>query len=317
MRRAWPRLCAASGQADAGLALVRMATAAELAMAEPGERLPSEYEAWNAATQQWVLRYGFVADRLSDSLRHITRVPASVSGETETFVLDCMREPVAAWRQKLLLLLYRMQRAVYFYDAQVALDIPKLHLLGTAEWEELLPSAVKNGRALDVGTGKGDLALRYKHLFETVVATEVSAALCRRLKHLGFRVFQTPTVELPASEQRFDCVLCLNTLDRCPNPHSLLKNMRAVATIGSPVVIAVPLPFYHLDFFTKSSMAGLSLEGDNTFEGSASAVADELLLPVGLKPVALYRAPYMSSGPYDHPLSQVLDTAIFVCRVMY
>ena len=289
------------------------------------ERLPSEYAPWDAEVQQWVLRYGWVPEKLGDGVRGLVRT-LEPDAEVEQWLRNCLRYPVGTLQQRLLLLLYKR---MYYYSAQVLFNAPHLFLLSPEQWARVLPrdavaEVQRSGgtlKVLDVGAGKGDLVNYYSPVLGdgvSVVCTEVSAVLCHTLRRRRGveEAFNTEEVDVPADEYRL--ALCLNTLDRCRDPTILLRQLRASLSTQSVAVIALPLPWCHLDFIANTAFSALDLEGsDGTFETSCEAVVSELLLPAGFKPREIFRAPYLSSGPKEQPIAQVLDTAIFVCDIMY
>ena len=246
------------------------------------------------------------------------------------YLKDCLLHPVPLVVQRVLHMLYRMPY-LYFYDAQVFVDAPSLFMLSPAQWKQVIPQETleairleslageKYPPVLDVGAGKGDLLAYYCDVLPSkVMCTEVSALLCWKLRRKAAvsHAFQTQEV-FGGEGAEIKLVFCLNTLDRCAEPFELLRRIRARVSAGCTVIISLPLPYFHIDFLANSSYSGLRLDGDNTFEGSAEAVAKELLEPCGMRVTKLYRAPYFSSGPTEAPISQVLDTAIFVCEVMF
>ena len=302
---------------DAGLAFVRKATQLELKLSDvPGIRLPSEYDPWDPVSQQWIFRRTFLKERLT-SLADIA-VDGDVDDQLEQFVVSCLKNPVPNWKQKILNWLYKNNK-IHFYDAQVYANSPRLYMMSASDWNSVLKDNRSAHTALDVGAGKGDLVHFYKDNFSRIVCMETSKAMCRSLQRQGYIAHRTTTAtyEEEKVSEDVDIVFCLNTIDRCTNPKSLLENIRKLVPPGAPVIISVPLPYCHLDFIQKTALSGMGLDGDNTFESSAEVVAQKLLIFNGFQPVSLYRYPYISSGPLDYPLSQTLDTAVFVCKTLF
>jgi SAM-dependent methyltransferase len=176
-----------------------------------------------------------------------------------------------------------------------------------------------SGALLDVGAGDGNVTEKLAWLFESVSVTEVSEPMIARLTERGYSAYLTDTVS-PAQlgEPRFQCVSCLNVLDRCSTPLTLMRQLRAMLDPANPravILIAVVLPFCP---FVENGTEQLepderfpALERCATFESAAAAVVETLFAPAKLRVVAFSRVPYLSQGDL-HRLYYVLSDAIFV-----
>lgn len=200
------------------------------------------------------------------------------------------------------------------FDVNGLLDSYPLFLLSSAQWRELIPST-QSGRALDVGAAAGHVTSRFAALFGDLCATETSWAMARRLRRRGIACERVDIASAPVPAPPYDVVLCLNVIDRCDRPRSLLRNAYAALRPGGHLVVAAPLPlspFVYDGGSTRDPREPLHAPGPR-WEASAGQLWHHVLAPLGGSLRRLARAPYISGGDRARPL-YVLDDAIFVIR---
>ncbi|MGD8862377.1 MAG: methyltransferase [Myxococcales bacterium] len=230
------------------------------------------------------------------------------------FIADARARPHGAIQMAA----YRTLRALLSdYDAYGLLGIYPMHLLSAPQFARLLdrdPGAPPRGRLLDVGAGSGGVTAHAAPLFEQVFATESSPPLARRLHRRGYAVLDLDLTRQPPPDT-YDAVLCLNVLDRCNRPRSLLRNLRAALSPGAPLLLSVPLPLRpHVHVGPRTADPDEPLpDPDDSWEQGAATLAADVLQPAGLSVQRLARAPYLSKGGRRTPL-HVLDAALFVCE---
>lgn len=193
---------------------------------------------------------------------------------------------------------------------------PELFLLSGSQWEQLLGSEKEPRRAIDIGTGTGDIAGVTKSLFSRgIVAVEPSPVLTWRLWLAGFETVTTADPTVPAiGETGFDAVFALNLLDRVDDPWQMLRRLRDLAApSGGKVVISLPLP-YEFDGHRPFDTQLKPLIGLTSWEAAAQAFMSEVLPAVGLQAVAFTRAPYLCQGSQFRSRNPVfvLDVGLFV-----
>lgn len=245
-------------------------------------------------------------------------VPLSDDGSARAFASRSLDAPAGRLRT----LLYGwLRRGLSDFDAYGLLGMYPMHLLSRAQFAELLPRDAPGAqprRLLDIGAGNGDLTALAAPGFDDVSATETSRVLRRRLRKKGFRVLPHDLARepLPAAF-RFDAVLCLNVLDRCTHPLTLLRNARAALAPNGRLVLSVPLPLsphVQVGGETVDPAEPLPLPPpDATFEAGLAALAREVIAREALVIERLCRAPYLCRGDAEHAL-YVLDAAVFACR---
>jgi SAM-dependent methyltransferase len=201
------------------------------------------------------------------------------------------------------------------YDAYGLLHMYPMHLLSSAQMQALLGDKHAGGRLLDVGAGNGDITSKAISIFDRVMVTESSAVMRRRLRKRGFEVLDIDLAHepLPLALQA-DAVLCLNVLDRCSHPRTLLRHLRTALAPNGRLVLSVPLPLRpHVQHGGYTGDPEETLPASvSTWEGGAASIWRELLTPLGFRVERLSRAPYLCRGD-SGAQCYVLDSAIFVC----
>ena len=264
-------------------------------------------------TPEIELRYGCDRARLPEALRE-----RFVELEHDDAARAFLAAALAAPHGELITFCYGVLRKLMSdYDAYGLLDMYPMHVLSTAQLDQLL-GAGPRARLLDVGAGSGGVTAQAAELYETVAATETSSALKRRLRKRGYDVLEHDFSDapLPESIERYDAVLCLNVIDRCSHPRTLLKHIARAVKPDGTVIVSVPLPLkphVHVGRFTVDQEERLP-EAKSMWELGAGSLASQLLQPAGLCVRALSRAPYLCRGDTVNPLYS-LDAAIFVCSV--
>lgn len=222
------------------------------------------------------------------------------------------------------------------FDASGLLGMYPMHLLGTSQWKTLLSGSPVQ-RLLDVGAGAGDITAQIAPLATTVVTTESSRVMASRLRRRGFDCREVDIAQAGVPSPGYDLVTCLNVLDRCPRPRTLLRRMVEGLVPGGRLVIATPLPFDAFFYDGPRSLAqeeslripnGDAVFGSRTrqaarihesagpsglWEDSVAALVENELLPLGLSVEALSRVPYLCQGDSKRHM-YVLDDAVLVCN---
>jgi SAM-dependent methyltransferase len=200
------------------------------------------------------------------------------------------------------------------FDANGWLGIYPMHLLGTAQWQRLLGEH-PGGRLLDVGAGSGDVTAELAGLFDQVTATETSRGMVWRLRRRGLDGRLTDVSVEGVPDPPYAAISCLNVLDRCSRPISLLRRLRAGLAEDGRLIISLPLPFTPFVYrgpLVSDPDEALPCEAPS-FERGVLALVAQGLVPLGLSVEAWTRAPYLSGGDARRA-AYVLDAVIIVCR---
>lgn len=257
------------------------------------------------------LHYACDSSALPSALRACFR-PLEYDAAARRFVEHALTHPHGALRTAA----YGwLRRALSDYDAYGLLGMYAMHLLGTEQLRQLLAAGGgPSGALLDVGAGRGDVARLAAPLFARVSVTEASRVMRVRLRALGLQVIEHDIARAALPEStRFDAILCLNVLDRCAYPRSLLRHLRAALAPGGKLLLAVPLPLApHVQHAGGTADPEEPLPAaEPSWEAGATSIA-RVLGEAGLHIARLARAPYMCRGDARTRL-HVLDDALFVC----
>lgn len=112
--------------------------------------------------------------------------------------------------------------------------------------EELAP--IGQARVLELAAGSGG-AVHFLDLANVYVGTDISPGLLRqaakRFRNAGFddaRFYITGAEDLPFSDGRFDCCLCILSLNFFNDANRVLGEVRRVLNSGGRLVCAAPVP---------------------------------------------------------------------------
>ncbi|XP_078689167.1 protein-L-histidine N-pros-methyltransferase-like [Branchiostoma floridae x Branchiostoma belcheri] len=132
--------------------------------------------------------------------------------------------------------------------------------------------------------------------------------ICRRLLDIE----EWPTAQ---SGLTYDLISCLNLLDRCDKPRTVLEEIRRSLSPDGHLILAVVLP-YSPCVESGSKLVDptevLPVEGKG-WEKQANSFVEQVLTPSGFEVETFSRLPYLCEGDLYHPY-YVLHDAVFVLR---
>ena len=179
---------------------------------------------------------------------------------------------------------------------------------------------------LDIGAGDGNVTKRLSPFFDAVSVTEDNTAMRLRLRTAGagFSVFASSDTPSLLASGAFDLVACLNVLDRCDQPLTLLREIHGglvrrkqqlqstASTSAHPTLVPSPLLLLAVVLpwcpFVESGAAKVApsqplpgMEGGRcrdgaTFEQSLDRLVAAVLEPMGFRVRCWTRVPYLSEG---------------------
>jgi len=241
-------------------------------------------------------------------------------------------------------------------DTNALLGTGAMYLLSGEQLAHLLGNndmPLIEGQILDIGAGCGSITDRYLAFLgreylpngssTKVFATEVSRSMVRVLRRKpGYEVFLTSSIaehrcpSVWGDAAKLGLISCLNVLDRCLQPWTLLNDIRRLSLKHSccPVLIGIVLPFSqfleaHVKHGSQISCwrrqhskavaermtyPGVGLHS-LSFEEHAGNFARFVLKKAGLRVAKFARVPYISAGDAVSPL-YVLTNAIYVVHPM-
>ncbi|XP_034526157.1 methyltransferase-like protein 9 isoform X1 [Ailuropoda melanoleuca] len=172
----------------------------------------------------------------------------------------------------------------------------------------------KTHRLLDLGAGDGEVTKIMSPHFEEIYATELSETMIWQLQKKKYRVLGIN--EWQNTGFQYDVISCLNLLDRCDQPLTLLKDIRSVLepTRGR-VILALVLPFHpyveNVGGKWEKPSEILEIKGQNWEEQVNSL--PEVFRKAGFVIEAFTRLPYLCEGDMYNDY-YVLDDAVFVLK---
>ena len=113
----------------------------------------------------------------------------------------------------------------------------------------------------------------------------------------------------------YDIISCLNVLDRCDAPLSMLRQIHNRLTNGGILLLALVLPydpFVERGFIKVTPSEYLPISSRSWEEGVAKLLT-KVLQPMGFEPLAVARVPYLCEGDL-HVDYYSLDDVILVLR---
>ncbi|XP_012271889.1 methyltransferase-like protein 9 isoform X2 [Orussus abietinus] len=192
-----------------------------------------------------------------------------------------------------------------------------MHVFSAEQFVKLMEASGFAGpwhSLVDLGAGDGATTAHVAHLFEKVYATEISPPMRWALSKRKFTVLDIDHWHEEAGP--FSVILCLNLLDRCDRPSTLLRRLKSALAPGGRIVVALVLPFGpYVEVGERGDHRPseyLPIKGVG-LEGQIPALLDRVFGPLGLECLAWSKLPYLCEGD----LSQAycfLDDAIFVLR---
>ena len=120
----------------------------------------------------------------------------------------------------------------------------------------------------------------------------------------------------------FDVVSCLNVLDRCDDPWTLLEELKSCCKPDGLIVLAIVIPFCPVVIGSSGKRAptntfkgipGCNDKNPNRFERCVNAFENEVFSKLKLQIQSVSRVPYISHGDFKNEL-YTLDNAIFVLK---
>ncbi|XP_076671683.1 protein-L-histidine N-pros-methyltransferase isoform X2 [Andrena cerasifolii] len=112
----------------------------------------------------------------------------------------------------------------------------------------------------------------------------------------------------------FNVILCLNLLDRCDRPNTLLRHLKSSLSPGGRLVVALVLPFSpYVEIGERGDHKPseyLPVKG-NGLEGQIASLVDRVFAPLGLKCLVWSKLPYLCEGDLGQAY-YFLDDVVFL-----
>lgn len=204
------------------------------------------------------------------------------------------------------------------------LDRGSMFVFSARQLQSLYPDleSVKDqpdSRLLDLGAGDGKVTQVMAQFFKETYVTEVSPVMRRILSRKGYSALEVE--DWHESSRSFDLISCLNLLDRCDKPLTILNQMISRLKPDGRIMMALVLP---ISQYVESGRPGhlsddhrpseiLNVTGD-TFEQQLLSLERNILTPAGLEIVKWTRLPYLCEGDLDLSFYWLHDVVMLLRR---
>ena len=175
----------------------------------------------------------------------------------------------------------------------------------------------ENRLLLDLGAGDGNVTDKLSTFFDQTHCTEISPVMRKILARKRFKLLDHLNW-FENFDLKYDLIACLNLLDRCDQPITLLNQIKSRLKPNGLILIASVLPFNQ---FVENSPNGnnrpsecIDINGAN-FEEQLMSLNEKLFEPNGLEVVKWSRVPYLCEGDIDHTFYRLSDS-IFLLKVV-
>ncbi|EGC36324.1 hypothetical protein DICPUDRAFT_32061 [Dictyostelium purpureum] len=170
----------------------------------------------------------------------------------------------------------------------------------------------------NIGSGCGTTTLCMAPLFKFVTATEASKGMVYSLKKKGIDSVFCLDIEQceELKDTSYDIISCLNVLDRCEKPISLLNSIKNFLNPNGKIILAVVYPFRpYVEFggIDNKPLEHIELKQE-TIEDYVHSFNTNVFKPNGFELDAFTVAPYISEGDALYQ-NYVLTDAVFVLKV--
>ncbi|CAH8638127.1 unnamed protein product [Schistosoma intercalatum] len=186
-----------------------------------------------------------------------------------------------------------------------------MFVFSSAQFLRLLDvnDSFKSNSLLDLGAGDGNVTLKMAPYFKDVFVTEISPVMRWRLSKHGFTILDVDSWELMSKEfntpkvpSHFDVISCLNLLDRCTAPITLLKRISQALkpTTGILILgIVLPLKQYVETTHDQRPIEVLEIIDSELWEIQLSSLINNILIPANYHVLRWTRLPYLCEGDFS------------------
>ncbi|XP_068696174.1 protein-L-histidine N-pros-methyltransferase-like isoform X3 [Montipora foliosa] len=244
-------------------------------------------------------------------------VESALDDESQAFLENCHQKADAVFSQIGHLLFRGLFK--YFFSVTTVngiLDRGSMFVFSSAQFQRLMrvDDTWKVNRLLDLGAGDGKVTSVIKQHFDEVYVTEQSPTMRWRLTNRGFKLLDES--EWMNVGFKFDVVACLNLLDRCDKPLTLLNDVKhTLQPITGRLLVAVVLPFNPcVESGTKMVKPSEFIQvNGSTWEEQVESLVKDVFEPTGFTVEIFTRVPYLCEGDLYRDF-YVLDDALFVLK---
>ena len=195
------------------------------------------------------------------------------------------------------------------------LERGSMFVYSETQFNELL-SVDSNWRTdalLDLGAGDGRVTEKMAPHFNHIYATEVASQMQRLLTRKGYTILG---LDNWSSHRKYNVISCLNLLDRCDKPMTLLREIRKSVTDDGRLIVASVSPYS--PFVEENASNGnkpteFIRMNTTCIEDQVNIMVNDMFKPSGFELVNFSRVPYLCEGDLTTSF-YVLHDIIFVLR---
>jgi len=228
-------------------------------------------------------------------------VELSCDDETELFIETCIKSKFQLFKAT-----YIRPWLLHFYtlpEANGIMGTGKMFMLSTNQLSILFDGETFENM-LDIGAGDGHVTNQFRSIIRgNITCTESCEKLIKVLNKNGY----TTQNEI---EGDFELISCLNVLDRCDRPISILKSIQRIKK--KFVIISIVLPFrgFYYNGNKKCPQLESLIDYYKNWEENVNILC-KTFVEMGFEIEKISRVPYLSEGDNKRQCSW-LDTAVFI-----
>lgn len=215
--------------------------------------------------------------------------------------------------KKLLIKILLSERYWYILKCYV-LDRGSMFVYSTSQFRKLMEISDDwtAESLLDLGAGDGRVTAKMAGHFDQVFTTELSTQMQRHLTSKGYTMLDINDW----SSRTYDTITCLNLLDRCDRPMTLLRDIRsALKPDGYLIVASVSpySPFVEVNSKNNYQPTERLAISSSSIEDHVNQMVQNVFGPAGFTLQSFSRVPYLCEGDFTASF-YVLHDILFVLR---
>ncbi|KAK2191304.1 hypothetical protein NP493_54g00026 [Ridgeia piscesae] len=277
------------------------------------DRMMDDVRSRDADHTHW---YTLETSSMSDELKK-KFLQSTEDEETKEFLTNCYEKAEWIFMQ----LYHSLARSLlsWFMSSTSVngfLQRGSMFVFSKAQVESLLGISEKwkANKLLDLGAGDGMVTQQLAGHFSEVYTTEMSTTMTWRLQEKGYSLLGLD--EWHSGSHKFDVISCLNLLDRCDQPATLLRNMKAALVPDTGrLIVATVLPFKpYVEYGGTDHKPSeiLPLNG-HTMEEQIASFERDVFKPFGFTVERFTKLPYLCEGDLERSF-YILADIVFVLK---
>lgn len=157
----------------------------------------------------------------------------------------------------------------------------------------------ENSRLLDIGAGDGRVTEIMAKYFNKTFATEMSPIMKHILAKKGFQLLDVDTWY--KDQCSYDLISCMNVLDRCERPLSMLERIKTKLKPNGKLLLAIVFPLSQYVENSKNRhkpIETINVTGD-TLEQQVNSFHKNVIEAHGFRLISWTKLPYLCEGDME------------------